>query len=115
MTPDMKQAGGGKMDRFFDEYVYGTALPTYRFDHSFEAGAQGDYILTLKLTQENVDDHFRMLVPVYLELADGRTVRLGRLPITGNNSIEQKVPLQGLKEKPRRAVINYMADVLATN
>jgi hypothetical protein len=115
MTPEMKQAGGGKMDWFFDEYVYGTALPTYRFDHSFEPGPQGDYVLTVKLTQENVDDRFRMLVPVYLELADGRTVRLGRVPITGNNSLEQKVPLQGLKEKPRRAMINYMADVLASN
>ncbi|HST08878.1 MAG TPA: M1 family aminopeptidase, partial [Terriglobales bacterium] len=115
MTPEMKQAGGGKMDWFFDEYVYGTALPTYRFDHSFEAGPQGDYVLSVKLTQENVDDHFRMLVPIYLELADGRVVRLGRMPITGNNSLEQKVPLQGLKEKPRRAMINYMADVLASN
>jgi hypothetical protein len=31
----------------------------------------------------------------------------------GNSTSEQKVPLQGLKEKPRRAMINYMEDVLA--
>ncbi len=29
MTPEMAAFGGGTMDWFFDEYVYGTALPSY--------------------------------------------------------------------------------------
>jgi len=29
--------------------------------------------------------------------------------------VEEKVPLKGLEEKPRKLMINYMADVLATN
>lgn len=33
----------------------------------------------------------------------------------GNTSIEQKIPIKGLKEKPRRAMLNYMDDVLASN
>jgi len=113
MTPEMKQIGSGKMDWFFDEYVYGTALPSYKLDSSFDTGADGDVVLNVKLAQSNVDEHFSMLVPVYLELADGRVVRLGRVRMIGNSSIEQKVPLKGLKEKPRRALLNYMADVLA--
>jgi hypothetical protein len=56
-----------------------------------------------------------MLVPLYLELGDGRIIRLGRVRIKGNSTIEQKVPLKGLKEKPRKLILNYMADVLATN
>jgi len=28
-TAEMKRVGNGKMDWFFDEYVYGTALPSY--------------------------------------------------------------------------------------
>ena len=68
----------------------------------------------MKLTQSNVDDHFRMLVPLYLELADGKMFFLGRARLTGNNTVEQKVPLKGLKTKPRQALQNYYDDVLAS-
>jgi Peptidase family M1 domain len=115
MTPEMAQAGGGKMNWFFDEYVYGTALPSYKMDSSFETNADGDVVLNFKMSQANVNDQFTMLVPIYLELADGRIVRLGRVRLMGNNSLEQKVPLKGLKDRPRRALVNYMEDVLASN
>jgi hypothetical protein len=61
-----------------------------------------------------VKDDFRMLVPIYLELAEGGMFFLGRARLTGNNTVEQKVPLKGLKTKPRRAVVNYYDDVLAS-
>jgi hypothetical protein len=56
-----------------------------------------------------------MLVPIYLELADGRTVNLGHARLTGNSSVDQKVPLKGLKDVPKRALVNYNDDVLASN
>jgi hypothetical protein len=115
MTEDMKSIGDGNMNWFFDEYVYGTALPAYALDYSFENNADGDVVLNFKITQSNVDDRFRMLVPIYLELADGRTVNLGRARMIGNKTVEEKVPIKGLKDKPRRALLNYMDDVLASN
>ncbi len=114
MTREMDVEGNQKMDWFFNEYVYGTALPTYKLDSSFDTGADGDVVLSLKITQSNVDDKFRMLVPLYLEMADANIVFLGRARLTGNTSIEQKVSLKGLKTKPRRALINYYDDVLAS-
>jgi hypothetical protein len=33
----------------------------------------------------------------------------------GNTSIDQKVPLKGLNQVPKRAVVNYYNDVLAGN
>ena len=54
-----------------------------------------------------------MLVPIYLELPDGRMVYLGRARLFGNTTASQKVPLSGLKEPPKRAVLNYNYDVLA--
>ena len=114
MTPEMK-GFGGNMDWFLDEYVDGTAIPSYQFSYSFENSPEGDVVLAFKATQSNVDDHFRMLVPIYLELADGRTVNLGRARLTGKTTIDQNVPIKGLKEKPRRAMLNYMDDVLASN
>jgi aminopeptidase N len=114
MTPEMDLDGNHKMDWFFNEYVYGTAIPTYKLDSSFETGTDGDLRLALKLSQSNVDDKFRMLVPVYLEMGDGNVFFLGRARLAGNTSVEQKVPLKGLKTRPRRAVINYYDDVLAS-
>lgn len=102
------------MDWFFNEYVYGTELPSYKMDSSFDVGPDGDVILNFKITQSNVDDKFRMLVPVYLEMDDGSMFPLGRAHLAGNTTIDQKVPLKGLKTKPRRALINYYDDVLAS-
>jgi hypothetical protein len=114
MTREMDLEGNHNLDWFFNEYVYGTQLPSYKQDSSFDVGADGDVVLDLKLTQSNVDEKFRMLVPVYLEMADGNMSFLGRARIAGNNSLEQKIPLKGLKMKPRRVVLNYYDDVLAS-
>jgi peptidase M1-like protein len=114
MDAEMDMDKNHKMDWFFNEYVYGTQLPTYKSDSSFDIGPDGDVILNLKVTQSNVDDKFRMLVPVYIEMADGNMFFLGRARLTGNTSIDQKIPLKGLKAKPRRVALNYYDDVLAS-
>jgi aminopeptidase N len=115
MTPDMRAIGGGRMNWFFDEYVYGTALPSYKLESSFEKNAEGDVVLQVKLTQSNVDERFRMLVPIYLELANGRMVNLGHAQMVGNTTLEQKIPIRGLKDVPHRAVVHYYYDVLASD
>ena len=115
MSPAMDLEANHKMDRFFNQYVYGTALPAYKFDYSFENAPNGDVVLAFKLTQSGVDDNFRMAVPIYLELANGQIARVGSPHPLGNMTVEQKVTLTGLKEKPKRAMINYYKDVLAAN
>jgi hypothetical protein len=57
---------------------------------------------------------FAMLVPIYLELDDGRIISAGRARMVGNTSFSQKVSLKGLQVKPRRAAINYYDDVLCS-
>ena len=114
MNPDMRMIGGGKMDWFFDEYVYGTALPAYNFVSSVEKDATGVWQLHCKVTQSGVDDKFRMLVPIYLEFSGGRVIFLGRARLLGNSTFEQTIPLRGLKEAFLRASINYYDDVLAS-
>jgi len=115
MTRAMDLDGNHRLDWFFNEYVYGTALPTYKFDYTFQKDANSDIIFSFKVTQSGVDDTFRMVVPIYLETPDGRTVNVGRVRLTGNTSIDQKVPLKGWKDSPKRAVLNYNDDVLASN
>jgi len=69
----------------------------------------------MKMTQSGVDERFRMLVPLYFELADGRIANFGRVTMVGNTSQEAKIPLKGLKDIPRRAIVNYYDDVLASS
>jgi len=113
MLPGMNLEGNGKMDWFFNEYVYGTSLPDYRLEQSVSPGENGAFKIRIKITQANVDDNFRMLVPIYLELADGRIVRMGSANLVGNKVMEQTVPLN-IAQAPKRALINYYYDVLAT-
>jgi hypothetical protein len=114
MTRDMDAAGDKKMDWFFDEYVYGTQLPTQKVDYAnFDAGPDGDMVMSIKVSQSNVDEKFRMVIPIYVETAEGKLVLLGRIRLVGNSSFEQKVTLRGLKTKPKRALVNYYDDVLA--
>ncbi|MGC2696365.1 MAG: M1 family aminopeptidase [Candidatus Angelobacter sp.] len=112
MTPDMDLGHNHKMDWFFDEFVYGTDYPSYKFEHSFSNDANGDVVLNFKLTQADVGKDFLMLVPIYLDMGNGKIARLGFARMAGSNSIEQHVPLKGLKEKPKRAMVAYYDDLL---
>lgn len=112
MTQNMDLDGNHTMDWFFNEWVYGTALPRYSFDSSFE-NQNGNLVMKFKLTQSNVDANFKMRVPIYLEMADGRIARLGEAAMIGNNTLEQSVPFGKVDQPPRRAMINYYYDVLS--
>ncbi len=114
MTREMDLDNNKKMDWFFNDYVYGTQLPSYKLDYAFDADASGDTVFSFKVTQSNVDDKFHMLVPIYLELEEGKIVFVGRAHFIGNATVEGKVPLKGLKARPRRALVNYFDDVLAS-
>ena len=114
MTREMDLDGNHKMDWFFNEYVYGTQLPAYKLDYTFSPDASGDQVLDFKITPSNVDGPFKMLVPIYLELDNGKTPMLGRAHVSGTAPTQAKVPLKGMKIAPHRAVLNYYDDVLAS-
>lgn len=110
MLPEMNLDGDSTMNWFFKQYVYGTDLPTYKLQHTVSS-RDGQTILNLKVTQSGVSDGFKMLLPLYVELTDGRVVRLGSAKITGNSSVEQVVPLGQIPVK--RALLNHNYDVLS--
>ena len=113
MSRAMDLDGNHRMDWFFNQYVYGTDLPNYRFES--EIAQNGDASsLHFKLTQSGVPANFRMLVPIYLELTDGRVVRLGSAAILGTMTAEQTIQLPKLPAPAKRALINYYFDVLST-
>ena len=107
MTSQMDLDGNGRMDWFFDAWVYGTEMPSYKFEYQL-AGTT----LTGKVTQSGVSDKFKMPVPVYVDYGKG-WVRLGSAYITGNSTVD----LGSLKlpQEAKRAAICSLADILALN
>jgi aminopeptidase N len=112
MTREMDIDQNHKMDWFFDEYVYGTEYPSYRFEHSFSSDAEGNVVLNFKLTQADVSKDFVMLVPLYVDMGNGKVAWLGSARMSGDTTIDQHVTLRGVKEKPKRAMVAYYDDVL---
>jgi hypothetical protein len=112
MLPEMDVNNDRSMSWFFNQYVYGTALPAQKLEQAVSTEG-GQTSLSLKLTQSGVSDGFVMLAPIYLELQDGRIVRLGSATLRGNATVEQKVNLGQLPV--RRAHLNYYYDVLAVD
>jgi len=109
MTKNMDLDGNGKMDWFFNEYVYGTEMPSYKFDYEL---TEGGTVLNAHLTQSGVSDNFKMLVPVYADSGKGM-VMLGQARIVGNKTID----LKNLKlpQPIKKAAICAFEDVLALN
>ena len=66
---------GEDMGWFFDQWVYGTAVPTYRFAWKVETLIDGQRRLRIRVRQSvEPDVPFRMLVPVRIDVGDDRFV-----------------------------------------
>ena len=108
ITKEMDIDKNGKMDWFFDEFVYGTEVPAYKFEYNVSK----DGILNGKITQSGVSDKFVMLVPIYVDTGKG-WAKLGSAVMAGNTAAEIKDLKLGVV--PKRMAICAMNDVLATS
>jgi hypothetical protein len=109
MNQQMDIEGNHKLDWFFREWVYGTAIPKYKFEPEVTAAADGKWLLKASLTQSEVEPGFAMLVPLYGDF-DGQIIRLGAVRMVGNSTIDTLQVL--LPKKPKRIMINYNHDIL---
>jgi Peptidase family M1 domain/Carboxypeptidase regulatory-like domain len=108
MTKMMDLAGNGRLDWFFNEWVYGTSVPKYHFDYQISPADAGKAKLHMSITQSEVDDHFVMLVPVFADFGKGM-VRIGQVGVAGNStrSLETMLPAA-----PKKVALNYYRDIL---
>ena len=107
MTKEMDVDRNGRMDWFFNEWVYGTEVPSYKFDYQISS----DGTLKGQITQSGVSKDFVMLVPVYLDYGKGWT-KLGSATIAGNSSVDLNLKLPSV---PKKAALAAMNDVLAAS
>jgi len=108
MTKEMDIDSNGKMDWFFNQWVYGTQVPAYRLEYKVAS----DGMLTGKITQSGVSDDFVMIVPIYIDMGKG-WAKLGSARLVGNSSLDiSNIKLPGV---PKRVAVAAMNDVLATS
>ena len=108
MTKTMDLEGNGRMDWFFNEWVYGMQIPRYKFEYQTSPAESGKVKLQMTVTQSEVDDHFAMPVPVFVDFGKGM-VRLGQVILVGNMSKNVEVVLPN---QPKKVALNAYKDVL---
>jgi len=110
MRPDLDLDHNGRMDWFFQEWVYGNEVPSYRVEYSLADADDGKPVLTLRISQQDVSPSFKMRVPVYIDY-DGQALKMGTVPIVGPTTFETKIKIM---KRPRRVLVNAGDEVLAT-
>ena len=108
MSKIMDLSGNGKLDWFFNEWVYGTQIPRYHMEYQLIPAEAGKVKLHMTITQSEVDDHFVMLVPVFVDFGKGMA-RIGQVGIAGNTTRTADVLLP---EKPKKVALNAYKDIL---
>jgi Peptidase family M1 domain len=112
MVPVLNATGDGKLDWFFDQWVYGTDIPRYVANLKVEkAGADG-YRIHGQISQEGVGKNFRALIPVQVDFGKGEISRIGMIGMTGESTVPVDVTLK-LPKAPKRALVNANGEVLA--
>ena len=108
ITKSMDFQRNGRLDWFFNEWVYGTQVPRYHFEYQLAPGDGGQVKLHMTLTQSEVDDQFAMLVPVFADFGKGM-IRFGQIAVIGNTtrSLDVQLPSQ-----PKKVALNAYKDIL---
>lgn len=104
------RAFGEPMDWFFDQWVYGVDVPTYRpdLDVSPLRDAREPFVLHGTVRQEEVPPGFRAAVPVRLEFRDHEPIV--RRILIDRPQVDVEIPIPA---EPTRIEFNYLHGVLA--
>jgi Carboxypeptidase regulatory-like domain/Peptidase family M1 domain len=98
----------GRLDWFFQEWVYGTDVPHYESHYDITPGTGGGVRVKMEITQSQVEPNFAMFIPIFADFGKGM-VRLNQVEMVGDSTrtIEFSLPSQ-----PKKIVLNYFKDVL---
>lgn len=98
---------GTDMGWFFNQWVYGTAIPHYQYAHTVVRTDSG-YVVRCRVVQQNVPPAFRMFLPVQVTTVKGESMRV-RVLVTGDR-VEFELP--PVSSEPAEVVFNYLDSVL---
>ena len=108
MTRRMDLQGNNRLDWFFNEWVYGTHIPRYKFSYDLSPAPDGKTKLHMTMAQSEVDDNFAMLVPIFADFGKGM-VWLGQIKMIGNTEQTTDVVLP---VQPKKVAYNAYKEIL---
>jgi len=114
MPPWLDVAGNHRLDWFFNEYVYGTEIPSYAITSDIQKKGE-ETVVHFKVAQSGVSEDFVMLVPIYFDYGNDKVVLAGRAAMRGSHELEQTINLGKLQTPPKRMLVNYNYDILSAN
>jgi hypothetical protein len=107
MTKSMDLEGGHSMDWFFDQWVRGTGIPSYRVQFTVHNTDKG-FLVRGKLLQDNVPRSFLAPVPLYVGSTAGHATYLGTVVASG-----PETPFHFIsKTDPRKIIIDPQMTLL---
>lgn len=107
ITPEMDLDKNKTMNWFFDQWVYGTDVPSYKFEYSLQGNT-----LTGTITQSGVSPNFIMIVPIYADFGNGWQY-LASVTLAGNDTLD--IGKINLPKAPKKVAIAALHDVLTEN
>lgn len=105
----VERHAGIPMDWFFDEWVKGTAIPSYHVKWTTQPAGQGGYAVHLHVVQDRVPADFQMFVLVTADLGQNRFAHF-RVPVHG---AQTDFVSPALPSKPKALTFNDLHSVLA--
>jgi hypothetical protein len=75
-------ADNGRLDWFFNEWVYGSGIPTYGLETTIREQAPAKFVIEGAIEQSGVPENFEMLVPLTATYGKDRKIELGRVVVT---------------------------------
>ncbi len=99
---------GKDMSWFFQQWIYGTDIPEYRFSYKLEETPQGKWVAHCKIEQRNVPENFQMPVLMLIDFGQERFAR-SRIWVKGPLT---RVDLPLMPVKPEKIIFNDLDSVL---
>lgn len=98
---------GQPMDWFFNQWVYGTAVPTYTLSWHAETDSTGKPAVRLRVRQSDVPPGFVMYVPVLIKFEEGEAI----IRMAVRDALTES--LIRLPAQPKDVILNPLESVLA--
>ncbi|HWQ03437.1 MAG TPA: M1 family aminopeptidase [Candidatus Nitrosotenuis sp.] len=112
MTSEMNLDGNRKLDWFFNQYVYGTGIPTYEFKYAVSDAGPNRWKLSGTVTQSGVPEGWKDVLPLYMDITHNNqklTLKVGSMAITQRVTQFEEM----LQIKPDRVVLCLNEDSIA--
>ena len=111
IVPELDATGDGTLDWFFDQWVYGTEIPTFESNLSVSRAGK-EWRIQGSVKQLGVSEDFLTLVPIYVDFGKGKMFMLGRMPLRGEAT--QRIDrTMAMPQTPKNVLVNAHYDVLS--